>query len=249
MRNAESDKEPRSKRGLIAAAALVGALILLGVVLAVVNSVNGPEPVQPSPSTDGRATASTPPVDAEQSNADSVCGLKGSKSEGTLAEAPAAEWRYDELGTAYPVNKKYGPAQSDAQSGRTCFQRTPEGAVFAAANAVSQGSAPAPQWSDYFLSERTGGRAALVQDTSNGRGAGSDVRVGVAGFRLLNYTGDAARVEIVVQAVGRGDSVYVSAIYELVWENGDWRWLPSNVNEPLRMAEIPELYGFVIWGA
>lgn len=79
-------------------------------------------------------------------------------------------------------------------------------------------------------------------------GSSSANRMNVEGFRMLTYDGDSARVDVAVRAAGSGNTVYASAVYDLVWEAGDWKLLPEDASNPLRLAEIPDAAGYIAWG-
>jgi hypothetical protein len=89
----------------------------------------------------------------------SVCGLEGEKLSGTVTTAPAAEWKFQDV-YAYPTSTTFGPGETARRATRSCFQHSPEGALFAAANVTIIGG-PADQlvkpWIEYALSE---GRSA-----------------------------------------------------------------------------------------
>ncbi|PYF96373.1 hypothetical protein SAMN05216184_11933 [Georgenia satyanarayanai] len=248
----QDDSETRSpftRPGFLVAAVLVGAIVVVGIVLGILNATRaGDDPPQPSSTTTQPApSATSPDPSIEPAGDDSVCGLEdGSSAEDTLSAAPDAEWQFQGT-TAYPTSPTYGPGATDDNGVRYCFQRSPEGALFAAANAVVQGSdaATSTYWINYFLSDDAPSRDQLLADVA--AGSPSSLRMTVAGFRLLNFNGESATVDMAIEAVGGGNTKYASAIYELVWEAGDWKLLPQDVTNPLRMAQIPDISGYVVW--
>jgi hypothetical protein len=50
---------------------------------------------------------------------------------------------------------------------------------------------------------------------------------------VLAYDGDSARVDIAFRGSSNGQSVTGSAVYELVWADGDWK-LDASKSEPAR---------------
>lgn len=69
----------------------------------------------------------------------------------------------------------------------------------------------------------------------------------IQGFRILAYDGSSARVDVGSRGSVQGQTVTVSGVYELVWQDGDWK-LSTDVPEPLNVAAIPDLTGYIAWG-
>lgn len=241
-------RSPFTRPGFLVAAVLVVAIVVVGVVVGILNATRAEDdPPRTSPTTAAPTPSATTASPTDEPTADeSVCGLEPGDSEGTLSSAPETEWHFQGT-TAYPTSPTYGPGATDENGVRYCFQHSPEGALFAAANAVVQGSdaETSTDWINYFLSEDSPERDQLLDDVA--AGSPSSLRMTVAGFRLLNFDGDSANVDMAVEAVGGGNSTYASAVYDLVWEAGDWKLLPQDIDNPLRMAEIPDISGYVTW--
>ena len=94
-----------SRPGFIAAAVVVGLLVVAGIVLAIITAVGGNDNAAPSPT----ATASPSP-DTNASD-ESVCGIGDIELTGTLAAAPEVEWAYQGT-TGYPVSTSAGPGRA-----------------------------------------------------------------------------------------------------------------------------------------
>lgn len=248
MAEDNEEQSPFTRRGFVAATVVVAVIVVLGLVIVVVNMTRDDPDPTPTSSTSAEPTTAAPTSEPpEAAGGASVCGLPGEVLEGTLTAAPAAEWEFQGT-TAYPTSAEFGPGETNADGVRYCFQHSPEGAVFAAANAVVQGSdaTTSPAWIEYFLSTETPNRSALLDQVA--AGSSSSNRMTVAGFRLLAYDGTSARVDVAVQATGSGNTVLASAVYDLVWEAGDWKLLPQDLSNPLRLAEIPDTAGYIAWG-
>lgn len=252
----ESEKSRFTRPGFIVGALMVSLIVVLGVVFGVWQaSGNEPEPntAPPSPASSSSVTSSAAPTNENSakakggsgSDSDSVCGLDGEVLTGKIAEAPAAEWEYQ--GTvAYPTSEKHGPAKTNDAGVRYCFQHSPEGALFAAANAVAQGSYdPEGAFINHFLSLNTPNRTELL--VPSGSSDTSDTRMSIVGFRLLSYEGATAAVDIAARVTSSGKTIYVSAIYNLAWEDGDWKLLPVDGSDPLPFVPIPDLVGYTSW--
>jgi len=249
MADAEDQQSPFTRPGFIAAAGVIAVVVVLGIVLAVANSRDSdpsPPPAAGPASTSATAATSAPATEGEGEGEASVCGLKGEVLAGTVTTAPEATWEYQ--GTiGYPTSNTYGPGERTPENVRYCFQHSPTGALFMAANAAAQGSDPATsaQWASRALAD---GR---YHDELLGRlGGGSSsegTRLTIAGFRILSYDGTTARVDLGTEVSSGGQNITMSAVYELVWQSGDWK-ISSDVQTPLDAAEVPDLAGYIPWG-
>lgn len=240
----EQQQSPFTRPGFIIAAIVVAIIVVLGIVVGI-NATR--DQASPSPTTEPTDVAAPTDEPSPVGGGPSVCGLEGQKLSGTVSTAPEAQWEVQDT-TAYPTSPTYGPGETDENGVRYCFQHSPEGALFAAANAVVQGSdaSVSEDWIEYFLSAETPNRDQLLNDVA--AGSSSANRMNVEGFRMLAYDGDSARVDVAVRAAGSGNTVYASAVYDLVWEAGDWKLLPEDASNPLRLAEIPDAAGYIAWG-
>ncbi|MEK8229337.1 hypothetical protein NKG05_30680 [Oerskovia sp. M15] len=135
----DNEQNPFTQPGFIAAAVVVALLVVLGIAIAIMSATRSdvpdptPEPSSPAP------TTSTAPTSEGSDGAGgaSVCGLGGDELTGSPSTAPDAEWAYQGT-TAYPTSTKFGPGETNDDGVRYCFQHSPTGAVFAAANAAVQ---------------------------------------------------------------------------------------------------------------
>ena len=241
----EDQQSPFAKPGFLVAAVIVALVVVAGVILGIVNATqDDPESnaATPSPST----TSTRPiPTQTEAAGQGSICDLPGESLSGTVSVPPETVWEYQDT-IAFPTSEEFGPGETSTDSVRYCFQRSPEGALFAAANGLVQGSGPSSAaWIEYFLANDALNRQDLVEEV--GQGAAPDTRLNLEGFKVLSYDGSAARVDIAARGTGSGQSVYVSVVYDLVWQDGDWKLSPQDSSNPLRMAQIPDLAGYVTW--
>lgn len=249
MATDDNEQSPFTRPGFIAAAVLVALVVVLGIVIAIVNATRSddpdptPEPSSPSP------TTSTAPT-SEPSNVAggaSVCGLEGEDLTGTLSTAPGAEWAYQGT-TAYPTSAEFGPGDTDGDGVRYCFQHSPTGALFAAANAVVQGTDPNTvlAWLTYFVAEGPAREELLASGAGSAGTEGA--RVQIAGFRVLAYDGETATVDVAVRGSSAGQNVNLSMVYRLIWEAGDWKLQVDDPAAPIDVATIPDLAGYISWG-
>jgi hypothetical protein len=248
MATDDNEHNPFTRPGFIAAAVLVALVVVLGIVIAIVSATRSddpdtaPEPSSPSPTTSAAPTTEPSNV----AGGASVCGLEGEELTGTLSTAPDAEWAYQGT-TAYPTSPEFGPGETTADGVRFCFQHSPTGALFMAANALVQGSDPAvsQRWIDYGLADGPH-REELIGEVGDTSGSGG-TRMNLAGFRMLAYDGDTARVDLAVRASSEGQNLTLSGVYELVWQDGDWK-ISADVAQPLNTATVPDLAGYITWG-
>lgn len=243
-----SEQSPWTRPGFIVAAVVVVIIVVVGIVLGV-RGMSGNDDAAPAPTSSGDpappSTTATQPGEGQDA---SVCGLDGEELSGSLSTAPEAEWAY-QGSTAYPTSPKFGPGASDPAGFQYCFQHSPEGALFAAAYAVTIGSDPAlaRDWIEYFTAPGTY-RDQLLGMESDGTGpTADDIRMRIAGFRLLNYDGATASVDIAVTASVNSQPVTMSAIYPLTWTDGDWK-LSTDTADPGSVVGIPNLAGYITWG-
>ena len=77
-------------------------------------------------------------------------------------------------------------------------------------------------------------------------GTATGVRLQVVGFKLLAYAGTTARVDIAVEASGSGQTVTASYVYELTWQEGDWK-LNSDAPNPFNFSTVSSSASYVPW--
>ncbi|MFS0700056.1 hypothetical protein AB6N24_08815 [Cellulomonas sp. 179-A 4D5 NHS] len=250
MSTNDTEPSPWTRPSFITAAIVVAIVVMLGAALAIralTNDDANAAPPEPTASASASAEPS-PTSDDEAAGTDaSICGLEGVETTGTVTMAPAGEWAFQGT-TAYPTSPEFGPGQADTTGARFCFQHSPEGALFMAANAVVQASDPATAsaWAQEVLAQ--GQFYDQLLSELGTPSPESNSRVNIVGFRLLAYDGKTARVDIALRGTFDAQTATVSGVYELVWQSGDWK-ISSDVQEPLNVAVIPDLAGYVSWGA
>lgn len=255
-----ADGSPLAGRGFIASAVLMTLIIVAGAAFSAVIVMRDGDGKQDPASTAAASPHELPsPPSAPPSEADgsqSVCGLEGEVlGTADLVEAPAVDsWDYQ--GTmAYPLSAAYGPGATDPAGVRYCFQHSPEGAVYAAANAAVQGSgtdeAAVVAWLGYFLADTPERETLMSQDEAGGTGGGSPqgTRLEIAGFRFMSYDGATATVDIALTGSVNGQAVNLSAVYHLTWEAGDWKLAVNDPSAPINFARLPHVAGYTPWRA
>ena len=245
--SSEPQGSPFSRPAFVVAGVLVLAIVLLGIIVAVRvagsnNATAQPPPVSTSsPAATPTAAPSTPTADPSSS----VCGLAGSADDGGLDAAPAAEWEFQGT-TAYPTSREFGPAKEAAEGYRYCFQHTPTGALFMAANALTQGSDPevGDRWVEYALGQGQY-RKQLLSRLGTARGS-EGTRVRIAGFRILSYDGASARIDLGTTVSSQNQNLTASCAYDLVWQDGDWK-ISADTERPVDFATVPNLSRYIPW--
>lgn len=245
MATDDDERSPFTRPGFIAAAVVIALVVVLGIVLVIVNATDEDDP-GPTPTSPASTSAAPTPNTTAVAGGESVCGLRGEVLTGTVTTAPDAEWQY--VGTvAYPTSETFGPAESDPAGFGYCFQHSPEGALFAAAQAVAQGSVPDNRaWIEYFAAEGPYRDQLLAEGTGGTSSEGTRLRI--AGFRVLSYDGDTARIDLAGEGSTAEGSITFSAVYDLVWQGGDWK-VSTDTATPFDFASIPNFVGYVAWGA
>lgn len=241
-----NQQSPFTRPGFLVAALLIAIIVIAGIVLGIRSMTREPTP-EVAPATDAATPSGLPLPTPTESSDESVCGLGGEVLAGTVTIAPAAEWQYQ--GTiSYPLSEEFGPAEVSEEGVRSCFQRSPEGALFAAANGAVQASdaQTVGAWLDYFLAE--GPNRDEFLESSPGGGDTNGIRLRVAGFKVLNYDGDKATIDVGLSGSVEGQPSYLSGIFHLTWEDGDWKLDVQDPLSPVDYATIPDLSGYIAWG-
>lgn len=229
---------------VIGSAVVVAVIVVLGLVLSLVNLFDQTDPTpttQPVPPvSSGTSSTSTPTPPSDTS----VCGLEAVEMSGTVSTAPSATWAL--VGTiAAPSIEGQGPGKIDDDGYRSCFARTPTGAVLAAANYSAVGShGPLRKKFNEQATAPGPGRDALLQKPVTGAGDGG-TRVQIAGFRLLHYDGKTADVDI---ALRTSTGALAAMVFNLEWAEGDWKLrLADDGTELSPVSQIPSLSGYILW--
>ncbi|MDQ0241470.1 hypothetical protein [Arthrobacter bambusae] len=231
------DREPSpwTRPWFMVSAAVVAVLVALGVLYVVLPSPGAaPAPAQ-SPAVTAANTAQ-----AGQTGLESVCGLPAGDQRYPSLNLPT---KWELLGrVAVPTDSKgVGPGKVDGNV-RTCFQHSPTGALYAAANffatsTITNGdrimykdlSAKGPLRDQYL---------ATPPPFSTGD---STVSVQVGGFRVQSYSAQAATI---VLGAKNSKGGFGSVTVPLKWEDGDWK---VNIDTLTKPSVITDLADFIPW--
>lgn len=241
------DESPFAARGFIFSAMFLGVIALVGLLVISISFFGGDDE-------DGEEASSSAPTASPTSEGPSpaddasVCGLTEVEMAGGLDEPPeGTEWEL--AGTiAAPSVEGQGPGTVDDDGYRSCFARTPLGAVLAAANWTAMSSDPelADVVAERALAEGPGREAALADGgTSTGASEDEGVSIQVAAFRVISYDGEEASVQIAYTSSYGLDMVFP---LDLRWEDGDWKNVLADDGEPATPPyPVESLSGFVRW--
>lgn len=240
-----TQQSPFRRPGWIAAAVVVGLLIVAAVVVGIIGALAPSDDPEPAPQPSESSTTAPAPSEGAAGGS-SACGLEAVQMSGTLDSAPATTWEYAGT-TPFPVSDEFGPADTTESGIRTCFARTPEGAALAASVGVGylMNADTIQAWRESALAE--GPIRDQLLSTPPADSGSTEVRSEITAFRLLAYDGESAQVDVGVTVTGNGKTGYLSAVIPLVWEHGDWKVNYSESDLTSRPAQLPNLAGYIHW--
>lgn len=230
-------RDPRDRR-FIAAAALIGLIVVAGILVVAIRLLGGGDQsgdgAAPRPGVTGSASTSA--------GSPSACGvLDGSQDVPTVA--PATEWSFFGK-VAVPHNPEIGPVQEGtAASPARCFAHSPAGALFAAATLAGD-IFPRNDRTKAALRARAVPGPALDETLQEDLGPPGPVSQ-LVGFRFEDYTNDRATVTLAAQVTEGPNAGAIGATpMTLVWREGDWYLQLQASSEPIVLTSLE---GFVKW--
>lgn len=238
MTNTEP-RNPFTRRGFIAAAIVVG-VILLAALIVLVTSLTRPS------TNDATPTGTPSPSAAPTANADdaSVCGLPGFEKTSSLTAAPDNKWEL--VGTVAAPTDPAGAGPGIDQDGfRSCYSHTAEGALYAAVHFVALGTDSRNSSKIYELLSEGKARDA-VKAAGDSPSTPSSARLQVAGFKVDAYTATDATIDIAWTVTSEGAAL-VSVPTVLHWEEGDWKIVLTESGAPISPGPISNLGGYIPW--
>lgn len=231
-------ENPFTRRGFIAAAIVIGVILLAGVIV-LVTSLTSPkgDPVVEPTSTGG-------PVASGSDK--SICGLEGYEEESSLTKAPETDWELVGTVAAPTAPDGAGPGVVGGDGFRSCYSHTAQGALYFTVNFLALGTDATLRDQLIDLVQAGPGRDALqkAQENSTG-GSGASDRAQVVGFKVGAYDGDTATIDL---ALNTSSGALVSQPVKLVWDDGDWKVVLSENGElPLAPSQLQSLGGYISW--
>ena len=240
-----TESNPFTKPGFIIAAALVVALIAATIVIFLLPK--GQDNVQPVPASSPDSASAAPTKSADAAGK-SICGLPSS-TETALGIAPKSKWELVGKMAVPTDSKTSGPGLTDADGFRSCFARSPTGALFSAMNVGALGSAGSPQLevklADKLLVPGMGRDAAMKEAASSSASSGTDTTVQVKGFSIKSYTASEANVDLAFET---NQGVLVHTVLSMRWMDGDWKVKPADDGVTFSgVSQLSDLSGFILW--
>lgn len=226
---------PFASRGFIAAAIVIGVILLAGVIV-LVTSLTAPHHPVATPT-------SSPSAPVASGDDKSVCGLPGFEKDSSLTAAPDTKWELAGTVAAPTDPKGAGPGRID-DGIRTCYAHTAEGALFAAVGYIAVASDARNTPRLYELLADGPVRDQLQATPSPGEA--SSARLQVAGFKINAYSATEATVDVAWQVTSSGSQL-VSFPTVLRWEHGDWKVVIDKNGPPFAPSPLESLGGYTPW--
>ncbi|GAA2607651.1 hypothetical protein GCM10009863_21330 [Streptomyces axinellae] len=250
---ADEPRSPWLRSGFVLAAAFIGFVAVIGVVVLVNSDSSGRDDGSAASAAKNAATPQPDGADdAPQSSAETDGGgscprLPDRRTEVPTAAPKGVGWKL--FGTvALPASKAAGPAVAGKDVAR-CYAHTPLGALLATSQ-ISVRYLAADNWQkvtrqqvvgtgrDSYIAARTKSESTADPGSRDGGGQGQ-----IAGFKFVTYTSSTA----VIQTVWRfPDGKMQAATTTALWKGGDWRLeYPA---DPAAPTAVDSLAGYVSWG-
>lgn len=209
------------------------------------------------------STASSAPNDGDSSlrwekpknkkTADNTSCQIGQWDPARPEHAPTVAWNYQEQTLwPYPTSDELGPYLTDSDGYRHCYAHSSSGALLAAANIAAMMTSPTlmtdadsvvklfGHGSQYETIKEKLQSETLKNDSDSG------VRAELYGFRILESQETTAIVDLGYQASADGRSINLSIVYNLVWDDGDWK-LQSEDTVPVTSATLSSFVNYMPW--
>lgn len=235
------EKSTWTQPGFVGAVAVVAIIVLLGIILAFSGGSKGDAvapPAQPPPPASGPAPSAHPDA--------SACDLPpGSQTVPTAT--PRTRWELVGQVAAPTAAKTIGPAKVE-RGLRSCFARSPKGALFAAVNVIAMTADPARR--EIFLRKLTvpgiGRDRALAQRSSDATNTSTALQV--VGFQITDYRSDSAVVDLAFRVDAGNQAGTVHLPLAMRWRDGDWKLALPDTGQPFDgMARLPNTDGYIAW--
>jgi hypothetical protein len=236
---------PGRRRGFVVAAVFVAALLIATVVVFLLPGADSePQAANDTSVPTTPATAADPTAGGE-----AACDLPAGDDTVPRTTPTDTQWELVGRVIAPTAPEIHGPAV--AEPVRSCFARTPMGALYAAANALAATTLPD---GGRVLAEDLGaegpGRDVALDNlpASPPTQPGSGAPFQLAGFSFLSWTEDETVIDLAVLGVADQQGVYAHTPMTLRWERDDWRLVYSPEGAPFpRVQALPSLAGYVPW--
>ncbi len=242
------DENPLAAKGFVLSAMFMGAIVLVGtLVIGTIFFGGSPDEDEGDPPASSETQEDGPAAEPRRRGGEeSVCGLTEVDLSGTLQEPPPnIEWVL--VGRiAAPSSEGHGPGSVEDDGYRSCYARTPLGAVLAVSNWTAMGSdAELSEGLPERLLAQGPGRDAALRNPDPPASDDNDTSIQIAGFRLVSYDGEEASVQLAFTS-----SMGLNLVFTIDarWEDGDWKQVLADdgaaITPPYPLESIT---GFVRW--
>ncbi|MGC4936690.1 hypothetical protein [Kribbella sp. DT2] len=258
-------------RGFLAAAIVIGAVLICGTVLlftgnsgtptsddnpagtsaersaAGTTSADDKSAPRTSPAVPAAAasTPATSPAASPTTSATGTCDLPA-KDQTIPTKAPKADGWEVSRRVVVPRSTTYGPATTDSDGFRRCFAHSPTGAVYAAYNAIAAlGDQHQAIPTTRKLMLPGPDTTALLNKLKTEDPSENGPAAQLAGFRILDAIQDRVTVVLALPV----EEEYMSANLTLVWHRDDWRVVPPKPGDQFGapFSQHRDLDDFVTW--
>lgn len=167
--------------------------------------------------------------------------------------APKVEWGYQKQTLwPYPTSSELGPYRTDSDGYRRCYAHSPSGALLAAANLAAMMTDPTLMTDRDSVAKFFGPgpeyetiKEKLKSETLS-TNSDSGIRSELYGFRILEASETKAVIDLGYQASADGRSLNLSIVYNLVWDDGDWK-LQSEQTMPVSSSVLSSFVNYTPW--
>lgn len=239
------EKSPWTQPGFIAAAVVVGIIVVLG--LAIVVTGGGSDGrAQNAPAAPPAASPGAPSPSADPDA--SACGLPAGSQE-IPTSTPRTRWELVGQVAAPTAPRTVGPGKVE-RGLRSCFAHSPLGALYAAVNAIAMTAAPEQREAFIRKLTRPGvGRDRALAELGRSSDAGNaSTMLQVQGFRITDYRKGSAVVDLAFRVASGAGAGSVHLPLALRWGEGDWNLALPDTGRPFDgMARLESTSDYVPW--
>ncbi len=239
------ERSPWNQPAFLAAGALVGIILVLGIVLAVTGTGGGGHNATGLP----KSEATTPPAPGVKNAEASICGLPAGDQSVPNAAPTNTTWTLIGTAAAPQAPQTIGP-KTVAHSVHTCFAHSPLGALYAAVNFVASTSAPSERTAavTYLAASGPGRNLTLSREQREKGGSADKGGLQVAGFAFTTYSPSSAVLDLALRVDGGARTGYVHLPLAMHWQDGDWKYVIPETGEPFgTLQRLSDLSGYITW--
>lgn len=235
-----ADREKDSvlaQRGFQAAAAVVGVIVICGLVVLLTGGDD------PSPPTSGQAPAAKrKPAKAQAQG----CNLSAGPQKALTSAPPNTKWELLGRIAVPTAPATYGPGRENSGV-RSCYAHSATGALYAAVNIIAAtADGPTRHAATKYLTADGVGRDRALADRDRSTSSGATLQI--AGFRFTSYSRSVAVIDIASKASLEAESFDTHVSLAMRWEGNDWKLSIPDTGDPFAGTQrLPDRSGYVQW--